>query len=361
MYKSLAADLDELVVYQAVTPARSLPISKVPLALEAELRYSEFAPRRVPLQPRVRGFKYELGRLDVHVHPASHGVWHAEAFVDSASWHQERDLALLDVYVALEAVHYAFGGQYVFPIGMRPTYVRSIAVHVDYTPFRCGRATRNRFLTRQKLEWNDPDEPHAGLHAGEFFRWYDKLAEIEEHPEKDHMLSTWVCNGATEEDLASGIGRLEFTWNSRRRGTLESLDPTALFRKGLDRVRLMRKPRGRGGDHPRGWNEDPLWTFLRSVKIPDVLAGQFLSRPRVGLSSTAKLRRDRGIASRAMGRILAHTEWEGSNDVGELELLFADMIQGDPTAAEQAFDAARRERLSPFCSVGRPRVAARPG
>ena len=344
MLKYLGHNLDEVEVYKTVTLSGSLPIRGVPDQVTWGLRNVGFHPELVPLGPRVRGFKWDLGLTQITLSPVRRMEWEVLAYIHAEPLHVCQADAAQDARSAIDHVKAALEQTDVTYTTNSPLYWASVHFHVDTSGDPWARDTAKRILNHTRFKITVPDAltPEAGIRVGNVFERYDKTAQVLARPAAAYVVRDWIANGYTPVD--GEVGRSEFRLD-RERLRRWGLPYGELWPRCLDEVRLVRRPKARKGEPfpDRGdWPDDPLWALYRGLTFPDPFGDASMCPP------VRQVSRDRRVAEesrrffRTVGRLAALHDLDGGG-IAAAAMLVDDMLTA-PEAPEAIADAGARMR-----------------
>lgn len=103
MTRILCHNLDEVEVYTRLMFTSAVEMRGVPEAVAWSLRDAGFSPDPIPLGPRVRGFKWDIGLAQITLSPVKKMDWELLAYIHAEPLHARQAEAAHDAKTAIEA------------------------------------------------------------------------------------------------------------------------------------------------------------------------------------------------------------------------------------------------------------------
>jgi hypothetical protein len=344
MRRHLGHNLDEVQVYKTVTLSGSVRMRGVPDLVMWNLKNIGFAPEVIPLGPRVRGFKWDLGLTQITVSPVRRMEWEVLAYIHPEPLHVCQADAARDARTAIDHVKSALEGIDVTYTTNSPLYWASVHFHVDTCGFPWGKETAKRIINHTRFKITVPDAltPGAGVRIGDVFERYDKTAQILALPAAAYVEKDWIAHGYKPED--GEVGRSEFRLG-RERIRRWALPFPGLWPRCLDEIRVVRKPKARKGEPvpERGdWPDDPLWALYRELEFPNPFGDASTCPPNRPFLRDRRIDEETRRLLRTVGRLAALHDLEDDGPAAA-GMLVDDLLTA-PGAADVIHDAGARMR-----------------
>lgn len=273
----VAYGIDQLVLSQPLAFPRGMSHARRVAAIVSALE-ARGLPVTMSTTPTTLVARLALPRLDLRVFPVGPRGPYVDAHADAEALVRAPHATVAAMRDALSiACGAGSAGAARSPVAAAA--LRRVTLFADVAGWRLTPSTVRRFVARSraKRQLHFEHGRLTGVSFGKFLLCYDKSHEIRVHPSKAYILDLWTVNGYVPEWGA--IWRFEFTLDQRHFPSTGT-EPDALWRYGLDRVRLTRRANGSTAKDAQRFRFplDPLWVALRRISHPPLTnAGEMIA------------------------------------------------------------------------------------